>query len=366
MFQNRAHLRTLLLAIVLIISVVVVGVASAGSNGNGPPVTVLTRNLYLGADLTPIFEAAETGDPFVVVQAITEVYLQAMASDIPARAAAVADEIAASEPHLVGLQEAVVWTSFDAQGNPVSIDFVQLILAELAARGQHYEAIAIAKGFDQLLPTFVGPVSLTVSDVILARADLPSDKFALSNVQMGNYFYRIVFDVTIPGGTQTVEIPRQWASVDVSLHGKSFRFITTHLESAHQGIRVGQALELLGVAAASPLPVVLLGDLNAEVNSVGDSAWLLINQGGFADAWSASQSKDPGYTCCQEPSLRLALSTLDERIDLVLTQGDFKVINAHVIGDEWINDPADPSHPVLWASDHAGVLVKLFIPKGGD
>ncbi len=365
MFQKKTYLVILLLAFVLVLGFTAAAPAAADSNGNGPPVKVMTRNLYLGADLTPIFEAAQSGDPIQVVLAITTVYQQAMASDIPSRAAAVADEIAASQPHLVGLQEAVVWTSYADPGNPLTIDFVQLILSELAARDQHYEAIVTAKGFDQILPTVSFPVGLTVNDVILARTDLPASKFSLSNEQKGNYFYRIIFDVATPTGPQTVEIPRQWASVDVTLRGKSFRFITTHLESASQLIRVGQAAELLQVAAASPLPVVLMGDLNAEIGDVGDSAWLLINQGGFADVWSASRRKGPGYTCCQDPSLRLALSTLDERIDLVLTKGDFSVVNTFVVGKAWINDPADPSNPVLWASDHAGVVAKLFVPYGG-
>jgi endonuclease/exonuclease/phosphatase family metal-dependent hydrolase len=287
-----------------------------------------------------------------------------VASDIPARAAAIADEIAASEPHLLGLQEAVVWTSY-ASGQPVSTDFTQLILEELAARGHTYEAVVTASGFDLTLPTALGfPVALAVNDVILARTDLPSRHFNLTNVHWDNYLYRIQFTINTPAGPQSVEIPRQWASVDVTLHGKSFRFITTHLESAAQPIRQLQAAELLQIANASPLPIVLVGDLNAELDDEGDSAWLLTTDGGFADVWNASQNKSPGYTCCQDPSLRQPQSTLDERIDFLLTRGDFGVINAHVVGDEWIANPADPGPPVLWASDHAGVVGKLFLPRG--
>ena len=161
-----------------------------------------------------------------------------------------------------------------------------------------------------------------------------------------------------------MEIPRQLASVDVNLHGKSFRFITTHSESAVQPIRQAQAVELLQISNASPLPIVLVGDLNAKLDDVDDSAWLLTTLDGFADVWNASLNKSPGYTCCQNPSLRLPQSTRDKRIDFLLTRGDFGVINAHVVGDEWIADPADPGLPVLRASDHAGAVGKLFLPHG--
>ena len=84
-----------------------------------------------------------------------------------------------------------------------------------------------------------------MNDVILARTDLPSRHFSLSNEQWEYYFYRIQFVIETPDGPQLVEIPRQWASVDVRLHGHEFRFITTHLESAVQPIRQAQAAELL-------------------------------------------------------------------------------------------------------------------------
>jgi endonuclease/exonuclease/phosphatase family metal-dependent hydrolase len=359
----------LLLAAVLIAGLVAFGVApaEADSKGKGPPVTVMTRNLYLGADLSPVFEAAQENSFEEVVKAVTTAYRDAMASDIPTRASAVADEIAASKPHLVGLQEAVVWTSLEDPEKPVSTNFVQLLLQELAARGQQYEAVAVATGFNVALPTALGyPVSLVMSDVILARTDLPPSSFSLTNVQTANYGARIQFAVETPAGLQVVEIPRQWASVDVTLHGKSFRFISTHLESAVQIIRVLQAGELMGVMEVSDLPVVLVGDLNAELNVVDDSSWLLTTYGGLADVWSASHRKDPGLTCCQDPSLWLPVSTLVERIDFVMTKGDFNVINAHVVGDEWIADPTGVGYPVFWASDHAGVTAKLSLPRSAD
>ncbi|MFD7257969.1 hypothetical protein [Streptomyces sp. NPDC059874] len=75
-----------------------------------PPATlrVLTRNLYLGADLAPVL-AATTQE--ALVGAVTTAYGNVRATNFPERAEALADEIADSDPHLVGLQEAVLWRS---------------------------------------------------------------------------------------------------------------------------------------------------------------------------------------------------------------------------------------------------------------
>jgi hypothetical protein len=352
MLARRKVLATLLLVMVMVAALAALAGAPRGAAaaGNGPPVTVMTRNIYFGADLSPALGATT---PAEFEAAVAQIAAQAFASDFPKRAAALAEEIIAHQPHLVGLQEASIWT-FPSPFGPVTFDFAQLILAELAARGYPYQAIAVAPGFSVAF----GPIALTFTDVILARADLPADQFSLANVQTGSY----AAFLPVPTPVGTLAIPRQWASVDASLFGKSFRFVTTYLESAVPIIRILQAQELLAITADSPLPVILVGDLNSELDTAGDAAWLAANAG-FADAWSNSQNIGPGYTCCQHPTLRVAESLLDKRIDFVMTRGDFSIINAHLVGDTLIADPADPSLPVLWASDHAGVVAKLFLPN---
>lgn len=341
--------------------------ADARGKGHGPPVTIMSRNVYLGADVAPIFAAAQAGGFEDVVAATTRAYAQALASDMPARAAAIADEIASARPHLVGLQEAVVWTALADPTDPVSTDFLQQLVAELADRGQQYEAVAVAPGFDMALPTAYGyPVKLTMSDVLLARADLPADRFSVTNPQTGNYAARIRIPLETPEGTQVVEIPRQWASADVTRHGQSFRLITTHLESAVEDIRVFQAGELLDIANSSELPLVLVGDLNSEADDAGDASWLLTRYGGFDDAWTDKPRKQDGNTCCQDPSLRNVESTLVKRIDFVMTRGGFHTIGSRVVGDEWISDPTAAGDPVLWASDHAGVTTTMLLPRHRD
>ena len=69
---------------------------------------IMTRNLDEGTDFGPIFQATTPQDFAIQVAAA---YLEVQASNISERAAAIADEIAAQQPYLVGLQEVSVWST---------------------------------------------------------------------------------------------------------------------------------------------------------------------------------------------------------------------------------------------------------------
>jgi endonuclease/exonuclease/phosphatase family metal-dependent hydrolase len=146
----------------------------------------------------------------------------------------------------------------------------------------------------------------------------------------------------------------------VDVGGKTVRIITTHLEAVPaplDGIRKAQARELLAGPAAKPVPTVLLGDFNAEPDTAGDAAALIL-AAGYADSWAAMQ---PGLTCCQAADLRNSTSELATRIDLVFNKGDLVVASAARTGAT----PLPPGTEVRWASDHAGVVVRfhLFPPQ---
>lgn len=141
---------------------VLVGVAAAlaGATGaradNGTTITVMTRNLYLGADLTPVI-AAPTQTAFLL--AVAGAYNQGVASDWDGRALRWAEEIAAAKPDLVGLQEAVQWrTQFPSDFAPtpnattVAADFTNLVVNDLAALGVPYTVAAVDTGYDVEAP----------------------------------------------------------------------------------------------------------------------------------------------------------------------------------------------------------------------
>ncbi len=339
MFKKRAKYSYLFLLLVLLLSTVVAGSALAngdgGPDGSDRPVTVMTRNLYLGADLTPIFTAIIYGGD--VSAAVGQVYTEAMLSNIPGRAAKMAGEISAAQADLVGLQEVVAWS-----GPAGNVDFLPLIMAHLPG----YQAIAVASGFNQSF----GPIGLQVRDVILARTDQPTSQLKLSNIQTGHYGTVVSFSF----GGLTISLPRQWASVDVKIRGKSFRFITTHLESIDSPpfgpVRPAQAAELLGGPANTGLPVVLVGDFNSQIGDAGDAAQMIVNAG-FSSAAS-------GHTCCHDNLLDSG-SAFEKQIDFIFYRGDFKVVSAGVTG-------GPGSFSGFWPSDHGGVVATLLLPEDQD
>jgi len=342
------------LALAVVAAALAVPAAEAKSP-HGRTVTVMTRNLYLGTDLGPIFSAPS---PFALYAAVGAAWAQVQANDFPARAEALADEIAAGRPDLVGLQEATLFrtdTPPDGPATPaetVAYEFVDLLVGALARRGLDYQAVSVFTGTDAELPAGLPPtkdVRLTDRVVVLARGG-GRPRLHLSNPQSGSYAAALTVN-TVAG---PVRLPRGWASVDVRMRGTSFRFVTTHLEAFSPLIRNPQAAELVSGSAATALPVVVVGDMNTGPG--GDpGAYGILTAGGLEDAWSG----DAGLTCCHANDLHNPDATLRERIDLVLTRGGFVPTSVDVVGEE----PADRTASGLWPSDHAGVIATLTLPK---
>jgi endonuclease/exonuclease/phosphatase family metal-dependent hydrolase len=146
------------------------------------------------------------------------------------------------------------------------------------------------------------------------------------------------------------------------MRGRSFRFVTTHLDSSVPGIRVAQASELLRTAANTNLPVVMVGDFNISADTSLDPsfpAYQAMINAGFTDAWQSKRAPDPGFTCCQAGNLLNPASLLSHRIDLVLVRGEFGVADIDLIG----NQQADRTSSGLWPSDHAGLVATLRLPN---
>ena len=162
-------------AIVLTSMLLAVTTAAAGDHGRDRSVTVMTRNVYHGVDAE---FAALIADPAHLAARVTDVYLGYHKRIFPARAQALADQVAATRPDLIGLQEAVLIRIDpipDGPGSPaevVVLDYLQILLDALEARGLRYEPVVISEGFDPELPSSLGfDVRHTDREIILVRKE---------------------------------------------------------------------------------------------------------------------------------------------------------------------------------------------------
>jgi endonuclease/exonuclease/phosphatase family metal-dependent hydrolase len=366
--KDSSVARRLLLAglVPLLASVLLVAAAPrpVEAAGKPRPVQVMTRNLYLGADLAPAILAQ---DPLQLAQAATLIWEQVQDTDFPARAQALAEEIEEASPLLVGLQEVALWRTGLPDGPPafggtpatdVALDFLEILLEALEDRGLAYDVVVVQQEADLEAPTLLGfDARLTMRDAILARA---GGELALSNPQSANY----VNNLTLPiaGGLTTVTSTRGWTAVDVVAKKRSFRFVNTHLEAFSNFFRSAQAFELLaGPLAGTTLPVVLVGDLNSAPDDPvftepgspfnATNPYDILTAVGLTDTWALLHPQDPGNTCCNEADLLNPQPAMFQRLDHVMMRGG-TAYRSKVIGIR--RDDRTPSG--LWPSDHAGVV----------
>lgn len=172
-------------------------------------VRVMTRNIYQGTDLTPILAAPPAQLPAAAATAYTNILVNTNPAE---RMSAIAREIVKNKIDLVGLQEVFILRDGPLQAptsltflpaTNVVVDSLQLLLSELAKRGERYDVVAIVPGLDAELPAINPPLvidaRLTVRDVIIVRS---RSELKLSNVQVQGFLRNRSFPsasgVTIP------------------------------------------------------------------------------------------------------------------------------------------------------------------------
>lgn len=356
--------------------------ALAGGHGRGKEVRVMTRNLYLGADLAPAI-GAKSLEEFVAANG--KILREVTANDFPVRAKGLAGEILSQRPDLVGLQEVALWRTGPPSLTPVltgeptattvRYDYLRELLAELnKGKGAPLYSVVVAQNeFDLEAPADENEVAgdgpnpaianaevngrLTMRDVILERHDPGVQTW---NPQSGNF--KTLLAVPILG--QPLTIKRGWTATDAKVRGSHpFRFVNTHLEAFDPpqlvpSIRALQAAELVapGGPATSSLPVVLVGDLNSDDDTVspGDQqAYRTLLEAGMVER----STNDP-LGCCLNSSLLAegaggSVSDFDHQVDHVMTR-DPQVVgldSSAVTGLLPVNG--------FWNSDHAGLFSAL-------
>ncbi|MGC1164839.1 MAG: endonuclease/exonuclease/phosphatase family protein [Solirubrobacterales bacterium] len=355
--------------------------ANHSDNGKGKVVTTMTRNLYLGADLTPAI-VAKSLDEFVVANG--QILREVTANDFPTRAKGLAHEILAVKPDLVGLQEVALWRTGPPSLAPVlsgvptattvRYDYLQLLLDQLNKGPDRYEVVVVQNEFDLEAPgdengvAGDGPAAqglpnaeingrLTMRDVILARTN---GGVHTANSRSANFKTLLPIDIL---GVK-LPIKRGWTATDAKVRGSGwFRFVNTHLEAFDPAalvpsIRSLQAAELVapGGPATGSLPVVLVGDLNSDDDTVapGDQqAYRTLLNAGFVERSTA----DP-LSCCLNSSLLAvgaggSVADFDHQVDHIMTNDPqrIRLESSGVTGLLPVNG--------FWSSDHAGVFSAL-------
>jgi hypothetical protein len=353
--------RRLRVTVVLVAVLMGLGALGLRPAWGGPPqhaqrhLAVATYNLYLGADLSPLFSAAS---PQELVQRAGQIYGHVVRTDVPSRAAAIARLLAANPPDVAGLQEVSLWETGPI-GGPLSpsYDFLELLLGALARHGLPYRPVATNVNFasDPTPISATTAARLTDRDVIIARTDLPSARLKVGNPESHNFTATLVIPSAIPG--LSFRVPRGWSTVDVKLRGQTVRFANTHLEAFSTTVRNQQARELAAALAGSADPVVLVGDLNSQPDDT-TGAYGTFAAAGYGDAWVVVHGPADGYTAGQSELLDNVPSKLDHRIDYVRYQPQgVEAVAAEVIGEEL----EDRTAAGLWPSDHAGVVATLHL-----
>ncbi len=345
-------------AAVVAVAAAMVGLtAPAGrAHSSRVEISVLTYNLFQGTGLPHVARARTLAG---LLAAVPEDYAQVQASDFAERARAIAREAASAEPDLIGLQEAALWQTGAASASlpappatAVAYDFVRILVAALNARGLHYAAVAVTRNVSVQAPGRFpfGYMNVRLTDrvAILARTDVP---LRISDVRTGNFTHNAVI-ATLAGPLAVVG---GWASVDVTLGGRTVRFVTTHLDSSSGTVRTAQATELVRGPLRTRLPVVLTCDCNAVPAS---PPYAVLTASGLRDSWLESEPANPGFTCCHK-SLLSPSSVLPLRVDYVFSRGSgVTAVADQIVGDH----PGDRSTPAgFWPSDHAGLLGELAL-----
>ena len=357
-------------------AVTVLAIPAGAAAAKGEPVTVMTRNVYLGADLSPAIGAPTLAE---AIDGAGVIYNEVVATNFPERAVPLAREIKSAKPELVGLQEVALWREqipSDNGGPPVSpdpnatsatdvkYDFLDLLMDQV---GPKYRVVGVQEEFDAELPADIDgndstgglfgadlDARLTMRDVILARKGVKTKQ-----LKMGHYETR--YEANVSG--IIVPADRGWLSVMAKVGDASFKFVNTHLEAfGDPKIREAQAKELTKAALRGKGQIVLVGDLNSGTtkrHNIGRPdlghdpddplAFKALEKFGMVDR-GAVQS------CCYSSMFDGTLE-FTHTVDHVLVKPKVKLVDSFVTG----NDPGERTPSGLWPSDHGGVVSTLLL-----
>jgi endonuclease/exonuclease/phosphatase family metal-dependent hydrolase len=327
----------------------------AAASAKAQDLKVMTRNVYLGADLIPL---AAAPDQATFEQAAAQRFQTVQANDFPTRAKALAAEIRKAKPDIIGVQEATIWRRGadgvkDGPTTPatqVIYDSSKELQKALKAAGSPYREVVGRDWFDFEAPTALNyDVRVTQRDVILVRK---GSKVKVRKTFRGQFTNH--FDPPTPVGVARQF--RGWVGVDGTLAKKRFRFVSTHLEAYSPAIANQQMQQLL--KKSGPLGVkkrqsILVGDYNSAPGSNANDRGTTRKDNAYDSAIKAGfrNNLPRRRTCCFAEDLHSTTDQLETWIDHVLVRPNIKVLKSGIVGTKQVGG--------LYPSDHAGITATL-------
>ncbi len=381
---------------------------------------VMTRNLYLGADVSSALKLLPD-----LPAAAQDMWSQVAATDFTARAPVLAAEAVGARPAVIGIQEATTWECRPSAFAPTTVvyDFTKQFLDATAAAGTPY-VIAEAGGqkalntgysipaiprlttvvdpetFQPLFGTDEADCGFTIADALAVRADLAGQVLAAGTVEYENAASIVPV---------LMEVQRGYAWADIRIGATPVRFVTTHLEAFWKAGAIPasaiQAQQLVRDLADVTMPLVVMGDFNSDPRdprppgdnpggqpeATGDcptqsgtdttcSAYWTMVGGGFADA--GPDAKDPlnlswgASALLAGPDLeRLRAAQamgnpygMTDRLDYVFTRNGVSAIEARLVGNDWprAGDTWDcTTHSQVGNAADAAAAMDVTIPSSG-
>ena len=362
-----------------------------------PSVKVMSRNIYLGADVGRALELIPN-----LPAAAQYMWDQVRQTDFSKRAKILSAEINQSSPDVIGLQEATIWY---CQKYPWSkkievFNFTQQLLDALDGRYQ----LVSKDGIRALNPGFsINPIPFLtkVNDAQTFKAIFGSSSAScgfetgdallvkksdnLEIIEVGNSEYEAAYSI-VP---TIMTIYRGYSWADIKVNGVPTRFVTTHLESLWDKNKVPnsakQAMQLVSDLSNTKMPMIVMGDFNSDprdprlkdqpnpgeqpvqsqacqANAITCNAYLIMSQAGYKDA--GPDSLDPkNYTWGMNALLtgadpkRLIAAKLmgnaygfTDRLDYIFSKNGTESVTSEIIGTQG-----------EYGSDHAGVVATIAL-----
>ena len=253
--------------------------AAASGNESDRSVSVMTRNLYLGADVGVALQLLPN-----FPSTAQFMWDQMKSTDFGIRAEKLAQESSLLRPDVIAIQEATTWSCKKNwfSKKRVIFDFLEMFVSATKESGVGYSLVTdgntstknpgfqipaipnltIVNDSSLFLPLFGQPEAacgFTIADALLVRDDLDAEVLQLGNSEFKDHYSVLPLAMVIYRGYT-------WA--DLKIRGQKIRFVATHLESLftddgepHSSLQGHQLAEDL---ASTRMPLVVMGDFNAD------------------------------------------------------------------------------------------------------